>query len=51
MRLFLLTLLAFTVRLHLFLSSDKPTGWDGHFFAALHVVIPRGEGGIQLTAW
>ncbi len=32
MRLFLLTLLAFSVRLQLFLSSDEPTGWDGYSY-------------------
>ena len=31
-RLFLLTLLAFGVRLQLFLSSDEPTGWDGYSY-------------------
>jgi hypothetical protein len=31
-RLFLLTLLAFAVRLQLFLSSDEPTGWDGYSY-------------------
>lgn len=32
MRLFLLTGLAFAVRLQLFLSSDEPTGWDGYSY-------------------
>ena len=32
MRLFLLTLLAFAVRLQLFLSSEEPTGWDGYSY-------------------
>ncbi len=32
MRLALLTLLAFAVRLQLFLSSDEPTGWDGYSY-------------------
>jgi hypothetical protein len=31
-RLFLLTLLAFAVRLQLFLSSDEPLGWDGYSY-------------------
>jgi hypothetical protein len=31
-RLFLLTLLAFGVRLQLFLSSEEPTGWDGYSY-------------------
>ncbi|MDP1829354.1 MAG: hypothetical protein Q8L48_39175 [Archangium sp.] len=32
MRLFLLTLLAFAVRLQLFLTTDEPTGWDGYSY-------------------
>ena len=32
MRLFLLTLLAFVVRLQLFFSSEEPTGWDGYSY-------------------
>lgn len=32
MKLFGLTLLAFAVRLQLFLSSDEPTGWDGYSY-------------------
>lgn len=32
MRLFLLTLLAFAVRLQLFLTSDEPTGGDGYSY-------------------
>ena len=32
MRLFLLTVLAFVVRLQLFLSSEEPTGWDGYSY-------------------
>ena len=31
-RLLLLTLLAFAVRLQLFLTSDEPTGWDGYSY-------------------
>ncbi|MDP2274085.1 MAG: hypothetical protein Q8N23_36025 [Archangium sp.] len=32
MRLFLLTVLAFAVRLQLLLSNDEPTGWDGYSY-------------------